>query len=146
MQDNPAVLVLVKDADDRDAVRRRLIEIDAIPLIVRRDRATAAIERYHPVAAVVDEAYAAVAPEDFLAMTSVHCVRVLTLPSSRLSEIGDAALREAVAPRTSRRRSTFGHRNWPVNAAWPSTHSGAATIRSLVTTGRLRLSDTHDVA
>jgi len=82
VNDNPAVLVLVNDADERDAVRRRLIEIDVIPLIVRADRATAAVERFHPVAAVLDDAHAAVATADFLAMTSVHRVRLLTLPRS----------------------------------------------------------------
>lgn len=97
---NSTVLVLVNDADTRDAVRRRLIDIDAIPLIVRADRATAAIERYRPVAAVLDQAHAARASVGFLATTSAHRVRLLTLPDPTLApEIGDDALREAVSPR-----------------------------------------------
>jgi hypothetical protein len=104
VRQNSTVLVLVNDADARDAVRRRLIDLDAIPLIVRADHAAAAIEWYRPIAAVLDATHAARASAGFLATTSAHRVRLLTLPDPRVGPgIGDDALREAVAPRRSDR-------------------------------------------
>lgn len=117
VRQNATVLVLVNDADERDAVRRRLIDLDAIPLIVRADRATAAIEWYRPVAAVLDKTHAARASVGFLATTSAHRVRLLTLPDPRVApEIGDDALREAVAPRHAIEASADHPSGRPVRA------------------------------
>jgi hypothetical protein len=100
VRQNATVLVLVNDADERDAVRRLLIDLDAIPLIVRADRAAAAIEWYRPIAAVLDKTHAAKASAGFLATTSAHRVRLLTLPDSHSAAgAGHEALREAVRPR-----------------------------------------------
>lgn len=100
VRQNATVLVLVNDADERDAVRRLLIDLDAIPLIVRADRAAAAIEWYRPVAAVLDKTHAARASASFLATTSAHRVQVLTLPDPLVAAgVRDDALREAVRPR-----------------------------------------------
>jgi hypothetical protein len=98
VRQNATVLVLVNDADKRDAIRRQLIDLDAIPLIVRADRAAAAVEWYRPIAAVLDKTHAARASAGFLATTSAHRVRLLTLPDPHDAPgIGDDALREAVA-------------------------------------------------
>lgn len=101
MADSPAVLVLVNDADQRERVRRRLIEMEVVPIPVRADRAAAAVEQYHPIAALLDEAHAAMAPDDFLETTCTHHVRLLTLPDPAFAAtIGDSVLESAIATRT----------------------------------------------
>lgn len=73
------------------------MDMEAVPIIVRADRATAAIEQYRPVAAVLDDAHAATASEEFLEATCAYRVRLLTLPDPRFAfVIGDSGLRDAV--------------------------------------------------
>lgn len=101
MIDQPAVLVLVANADRREAVRRRLTEFHVVPVAVRAARATEAIAQLHPIAVVIDEAHAATAPDEFLAMTGAHRVRLVTLPDTDLTgQASDAMLRRAALPRT----------------------------------------------
>ncbi|HEY9229836.1 MAG TPA: hypothetical protein VIP11_24505 [Gemmatimonadaceae bacterium] len=100
MLDAPAVLVLVNDADQRERVRKRLIELEVVPIPVRADRAVAAVEQYRPIAALLDEAHAAMAPDDFLETTCTHHVRLLTLPDPPYdASIGDSVLESAAATR-----------------------------------------------
>jgi hypothetical protein len=100
MQGNPWVLLLVNNVEQRETVRRRLIELEVVPITVRADGATAAVERYHPIAALMDDAHAALAPEDFLESTCTHRVRLVTLPAHTLADaISDSVLRDVVSPR-----------------------------------------------
>jgi len=100
MRANPSVLLLVNDMEQRENVRRRLIEMEVIPISVRADRATAAVAQYHPIAALLDEAHAAMAPEDFLEMVCSHRVRLVTLPDPPLSDaISESVLHNVVRPR-----------------------------------------------
>jgi hypothetical protein len=80
MTDSPVVLLLVRNADEREIVRRRLIELEVTPIVVRAGRAVAAIEEFHPIAAVMDRPHAATAPEDFLESTCTNRIRLVTLP------------------------------------------------------------------
>jgi hypothetical protein len=80
MSDSPAVLLLVRDSGERESVRQRLTELEVMPIVVRADRATAAIERYRPVAAVLDRPHAALAPDDFLECARTNRMRLVTLP------------------------------------------------------------------
>lgn len=76
------------------------MDMEAVPIVVRADRATEAIEQYRPVAAVLDDAHAATASEEFLEATCAYRVRLLTLPDPRFAlVIGDSALRDAVIVR-----------------------------------------------
>ena len=74
--------MLVNDSAAREDVRRRLIALDVLPIPVRADRAVAALREYRPIAAVLDEAHAASAPDDFLETTTSHRVRLVTLPDA----------------------------------------------------------------
>ena len=98
MQQNPAVLLMVNDVVERDRLRQRLIDLDVIPILVRANYAAAAVEEFRPIAAFLDEAHTAVAPEDFLRVTSSHAVRLLTVPDTRFqTPMRDADLRIAIA-------------------------------------------------
>jgi len=79
MRQNSTVLLLVHNADEREAVSRRLADLDVTPIVVHADRAVDAVERYCPIAAVLDQAHASTAPDRFLAVTSSKGVRLLTL-------------------------------------------------------------------
>lgn len=96
MTDTPAVLVLVNDSVARENIRQRLIELEVLPIPVRADRAIAAVREFRPIAAVLDEAHAASAPDEFLESTCSHHVRLITLPDERdQSSIREIALRDA---------------------------------------------------
>jgi hypothetical protein len=97
--DAPAVLVLIKDAEFRDAVARQLAELDVVPIAVRADRATHAVERFAPIAAVMDEGHASIAPDDFLESACSHHVRLVTLPERLAMQMSDVILRDAVTRR-----------------------------------------------
>src|SRR5262245_65864341 len=108
MQGNPAVLVLVTNADRREAVRQRLAQFDVLPIPVRAARATEAVSQFHPLAGVIDEAHAATAPDESLQMTCAHRVRLVTLPEALHVEwLSPIAPQCAVAPRRS---GIFSHR------------------------------------
>jgi hypothetical protein len=79
MRENSTVLLLVHNAVEREAVSRRLADLDVTPIVVHADRAVEAVERYCPIAAVLDQAHASTAPDRFLALTSSRGVRLLTL-------------------------------------------------------------------
>jgi len=100
MQGNPAVLVLVTNADRREAVRQRLAQFDVLPIPVRAARATEAVSQFRPIAVVIDEAHAATAPDEFLQMTCAHRVRLVTLPEDLDVEwLSPMAIQNAVTPR-----------------------------------------------
>jgi hypothetical protein len=100
MTDNPAVLLLVTNADRREAVRRRLIEMEVLPIAVRVDRATEAVSRYRPIAALIDDWQAAVAADDFLECACTNHVRLVSLPhSDDTNASSDDALWNAATPR-----------------------------------------------
>jgi len=100
MQGNSWVLLLVNDLEQREIVRRRLLELEVVPITVRADRATAAVERYRPIAALLDDAHAALAPEEFLESTCTHRVRLVTLPAHTLADpISDSVLRDVTSRR-----------------------------------------------
>lgn len=95
--DSPSVLVLVRNADQRQRIMRRLIELEVVPVAVQSDRALAAIEQYHPIAAVLDEPHAAMAPEDFLVSSwecGMHLVTIADSPAD--PELDDRVLRHAI--------------------------------------------------
>ncbi len=95
--DTPSVLVLVKDADQRQRIMRRLIELEVVPVVVQSDAALAAIERYHPIAAVLDEPHAAMAPEDFLTSSWQCGMHLVTIADSPVNpEADDRILRHAI--------------------------------------------------
>jgi hypothetical protein len=99
MTDTAAVLVLVTDADQRKTVQRRLAELEVMAIPVLADHAAAAIERFHPISALLDEAHAALAPDDFLRVSCSHRVRLVTLPHACLmATIGEMAMLDAVTP------------------------------------------------
>lgn len=104
MTDTPAVLLLVNDSVLREEIRLRLIELEVLPIPVRADRATAAVREFRPIAALLDEAHAACAPDEFLESTCSHHVRLITLPHD-LAEpmVRDLALRNAAGNRGSAR-------------------------------------------
>ena len=99
MSDAPAVLVLVANADRREIVRRRLMQLDVTPIAVRTERAAAAVERYLPIAALIDDASANAASDDFLERACTHHVRLVSLSESEAYGAIDAALQDAVRPR-----------------------------------------------
>jgi len=100
VSDAPAVLLLIKDADYRDAVSQQLAGLDVTPIAVRADRATRAVEDFAPIAAIMDEGHASMAPDDFLESACSHHVRLVTLPDPRFAEhMSDVILRDAVTPR-----------------------------------------------
>jgi len=100
MTENPAVLLLVTDADRREAVRRRLIEMEVFPIAVRADRATEAVSRYRPIAALIDEWHAAVAADDFLESACTNHMRLVSLPDADAAGVlSDDALWNAATPR-----------------------------------------------
>jgi hypothetical protein len=97
MEHSPTVLLLVHNAAERNAVSRKLTDMAAVPIIVHADCAVDAVEAYRPVAAVLDQAHASTAPDSFLAMTSAHHVRLLTLSYPQFgSAIDDDLLRRMV--------------------------------------------------
>ena len=100
MMDTPAVLVLVTNADRREVVRRRLITLEVRPIAVHTDRAADAVERYQPISAVIDDASATAASDDFLESACTHHVRLVSL-SETDGHTGaiDAALQDAITPR-----------------------------------------------
>ena len=74
--------------------------MEVIPISVRADRATAAVQQYQPIAALLDEPHAALAPEDFLETVCSHRVRLVTLPDPPLSDaVSDSVLYNVVRPR-----------------------------------------------
>jgi len=100
MTENPAVLLLVTDADRREAVRRRLIEMEVFPIAVRADRATEAVSRYRTIAALIDEWHAAVAADDFLESACTNHMRLVSLPDADAAgALSDDALWNAATPR-----------------------------------------------
>ena len=97
MTENPAVLLLVTDANRREAVRRRLIEMEVFPIA---DRATEAVSRYRPIAALIDEWHAAVAADDFLESACTNHMRLVSLPDADAAgALSDDALWNAATPR-----------------------------------------------
>jgi hypothetical protein len=100
MTENPAVLLLVTDVERREAVRRRLIEMEVFPIAVRADRATEAVSRYRPIAALIDDLHAAVAADDFLESACTNHMRLVSLPDPDAAGVlSDAALWNAATPR-----------------------------------------------
>src|ERR1700748_1315793 len=98
MQQKPAVLVLVNDAEQRDCLRQRLLDFDVTPILVRANYAAAAVEEFRPIAVFLDEAHTAVAPEEFLRTTSSYAVRLMTIPDTRFqTPLCDDELRGALA-------------------------------------------------
>lgn len=100
MRERPVVLLLVANADQRESARRELAALDVCPVAVAADTATEALSFYQPISVVLDEAHAAVAPEEFFELTCARRVRLVTLPDShRPAEVSEAALRDAASPR-----------------------------------------------
>jgi hypothetical protein len=99
MSDAPAVLVLVANADQREIVRRRLMTLDVRPIAVHADRAADAVERYQPIAALIDDTSASAASDDFLESACTHHVRLVSVSESEAYGAIDAALQDAVRPR-----------------------------------------------
>ena len=100
MRDSPAVLVLVANADRREAIRRELVDLKVRPISVAADRAIEAVSEFRPIAVLLDDAHASTAPDEFLEATCTHRVRLVTMPD--VDETGgarEAALRNAVKPR-----------------------------------------------
>ena len=64
MRERPVVLLLVANADQRESARRELAALDVCPVAVAADTATEALSFYRPISVVLDEAHAAVAPEE----------------------------------------------------------------------------------
>lgn len=99
MHDRPIVLMLVSNADQRESVRRELTARNVRPVAVAADRAMEALAVYRPISVILDEAHAAVAPEDFLEAACARHVRLVTLPdSSPTADASEAAIRNAAAP------------------------------------------------
>jgi len=91
--------LLVHDAGEREVLTRRLAEVAAIPITVHADTAIDALEAYKPVAAVLDQAQAATAPDSFLEATCAHHVRLLTLSYPQFADgLDRETLRRAVQP------------------------------------------------
>jgi hypothetical protein len=74
LQHSPTVLLLVHDASEREVLSRRLTEVAAIPIAVHADTVIDALQAYKPVAAVLDQAHAATAPDSFLEATCANHV------------------------------------------------------------------------
>ena len=99
METRPAVLLLMTNDLQREVVRRHLMDMEVVPIAVRADRALNAIEEFRPITVVLDEAHAAMAPDDFLESTCSHHVRLLTWPDFPPAHgVGDSMLRDAVMP------------------------------------------------
>ena len=99
MQPSPTVLLLVHDANEREVLTRRLTDVAAIPITVHADTAIDALEAYRPVAAVLDQAHAATAPDSFLEATCATHVRLLTLSYPQFADgLDEETLRRAVEP------------------------------------------------
>jgi hypothetical protein len=100
MTERPAVLLLVNDDAYRTVLSTRLVDLNVRPILVRAEAATRAVEQYVPISAIMDEAHAASAPDDFLAAVCSQHVRLLTLPDHRLGQtISDVVLLDAATPR-----------------------------------------------
>jgi hypothetical protein len=100
MTENPAVLLLVTNVERREAVRRRLIEMEVLPIAVRADRAREAVSRYRPIAALIDEWHASVAADDFLECACTNHMRLVSLPDADAAGVfSDDALWSAATPR-----------------------------------------------
>jgi hypothetical protein len=96
----PTVLLLMHDPEQRDIVRRRLLEMDVTPIAVIADSAIEAIAEFRPITAVLDEAHAALAPDAFLESTCAHHVRLVTWPDPLAAQtVGDSMLRDATMVR-----------------------------------------------
>lgn len=101
MSDREAVLVLVKDERRRERVRDELARLNVNGYAVRASDATISIFTMRPIAAVLDEAHAAVAPDDFLEMTHRRGVELLTLADGGTNDDESAALHKLVAARST---------------------------------------------
>ena len=101
MSETPAVLVLVANADQREVVRRQLMTLEVWPIAVHAERAAAAVERFQPISALIDETTAHAASDDFLETACTHHVRLVSLSDAESDYGGaiDAALENAVRPR-----------------------------------------------
>ncbi|HEY4303742.1 MAG TPA: hypothetical protein VGM82_04710 [Gemmatimonadaceae bacterium] len=100
MTDREAVLVLVKDDRRRERVRDELARLNVNGYAVRASDATISIFTMRPIAAVLDEAHAAVAPDDFMEMTHLRGVELLTLADGTSDDAESAALHKLVAMRS----------------------------------------------
>ena len=108
MSDREAILVLVKDERRRERVRDELARLNVNGYAVRASDATISIFTMRPIAAVLDEAHAAVAPDDFLEMTHRRGVELLTL-SDEASDVAEcAALHRLVALRSGDSTRSLG--------------------------------------
>jgi len=96
MSDREAVLVLVKDEQRRERVRDELARLNVNGYAVRAWDATISLFTMRPIAAVLDEAHAAVAPDDFLEMTRRQGVELLTLADGITDHAESAALQKLV--------------------------------------------------
>ena len=99
MSDQPAVLVLIKDEGRRERVRDELARLNVNGYAVRASDATISIFTMRPIAAVLDGAHAAVAPDDFMEMTHRRDVQLLTLADGGTEDGESAALQQLVARR-----------------------------------------------
>ncbi len=101
MSDREAVLVLVKDERRRERVRDELARLNVNGYAVRASDATISIFTMRPIAAVLDEAHSAVAPDDFLEMTYRRGIQLLTLADEASDDAQSAALHKLVAMRST---------------------------------------------
>src|SRR5262249_47016640 len=99
MSDSPAVLVLVANADRREIVRRRLMTLDVRPIEVPAARAAQAVERYQPIAVLIDDTCASAASDDFLETACTHHVRLVSVSETEAYGAIDAVVQDAVRPR-----------------------------------------------
>lgn len=100
MTDRPVVLMLVTNADQRETVRRQLNNFEVVPVVVSAEHAIEALSVYRPVSVILDEAHAAVAPDEFLEAACARHVRLVTLPeSSPIGDASEAAIQNAASPR-----------------------------------------------